>query len=175
VVGLMMWMWLSTIVVLVGAELNSEVEHQTARDSTVGREKPLGARGAVMADTVGELRPTQPCVRRRPVWPSAVHEQQHHPDQRQQTRLCIRPISHHALTAPAFHASQLERFAYQSATTNAHPIIGIFPAPSPPEGTDPVNARQPPKTAAHALTSTLTRLNDQEPREVMQRWVWTIQ
>ena len=53
VVGLMMWMWLSTIVVLVGAELNSEVEHQTARDSTVGREKPLGARGAVMADTVG--------------------------------------------------------------------------------------------------------------------------
>jgi membrane protein len=52
-VGLMMWMWLSIIVVLVGAELNSEVEHQTARDSTVGREKPLGARGAVMADTVG--------------------------------------------------------------------------------------------------------------------------
>jgi YihY family inner membrane protein len=53
VVGLMMWMWLSIIVVLVGAELNSEVEHQTARDSTVGQEKPLGARGAVMADTVG--------------------------------------------------------------------------------------------------------------------------
>ena len=53
VVGLMMWMWLSTIVVLVGAELNSELEHQTARDSTVGPEKPLGTRGAVMADTVG--------------------------------------------------------------------------------------------------------------------------
>jgi membrane protein len=53
VVGLMMWMWLSTIVVLVGAELNSEIEHQTARDSTVGTEKPLGTRGAVMADTVG--------------------------------------------------------------------------------------------------------------------------
>jgi len=53
VVGLMMWMWLSTIVVLVGAELNSEIEHQTARDSTVGPEKPLGSRGAVMADTVG--------------------------------------------------------------------------------------------------------------------------
>jgi membrane protein len=53
VVGLMMWMWLSTIVVLVGAELNSEIEHQTARDTTVGPEKPLGARGAVMADTVG--------------------------------------------------------------------------------------------------------------------------
>jgi membrane protein len=53
VVGLMMWMWLSTIVVLVGAELNSEIEHQTAHDSTVGPEKPLGTRGAVMADTVG--------------------------------------------------------------------------------------------------------------------------
>ncbi len=53
VVGMMMWMWLSTIVVLVGAALNSELEHQTARDTTVGPEKPLGARGAVMADTVG--------------------------------------------------------------------------------------------------------------------------
>jgi len=47
-------MWLSTIVVLVGAELNSEMEHQTARDSTIGLEKPLGMRGAVMADTLGE-------------------------------------------------------------------------------------------------------------------------
>ena len=53
VVGMMMWMWLSTIVVLVGAELNSEIEHQTAHDSTVGPERPLGTRGAVMADTVG--------------------------------------------------------------------------------------------------------------------------
>ena len=53
VVGMMMWMWLSAIVVLVGAALNSEIEHQTARDTTVGPEKPLGARGAVMADTVG--------------------------------------------------------------------------------------------------------------------------
>jgi membrane protein len=53
VVGLMMWLWISTILVLLGAELNAEIEHQTARDSTVGGEKPLGARGAVMADTVG--------------------------------------------------------------------------------------------------------------------------
>ena len=56
VVGLMMWMWLSIIVILVGAELNSEIEHQTARDTTVGPEKPLGARGAVMADTVGQAK-----------------------------------------------------------------------------------------------------------------------
>jgi membrane protein len=51
--GLMMWMWISSIVILFGAELNSEIEHQTAQDSTVQGEKPLGARGAAMADTVG--------------------------------------------------------------------------------------------------------------------------
>jgi membrane protein len=53
VIGLMMWLWLSITVILVGAELNAEIEHQTARDSTVGGAKPLGARGAVMADTIG--------------------------------------------------------------------------------------------------------------------------
>jgi membrane protein len=56
VIGLMMWMWLSIIVVLVGAELNSEIEHQTARDSTTGAPVPLGTRGATMADTVGEAQ-----------------------------------------------------------------------------------------------------------------------
>lgn len=56
-IGLMMWMWMSAIIVLCGAELNSEIEHQTARDSTVGRPTPLGARGAVMADTLGPAVP----------------------------------------------------------------------------------------------------------------------
>ena len=55
-VGMMMWMWVSSIVILLGAELNSEIEHQTACNSTVYGEKPLGARGAAMADTVGEAR-----------------------------------------------------------------------------------------------------------------------
>jgi membrane protein len=55
-IGLMMWMWVSAIVILFGAQLNSEIEHQTARDSTVNGEKPLGARGAAMADTVGAAR-----------------------------------------------------------------------------------------------------------------------
>ena len=55
-VGLMMWLWLSAIVVLLGAELNAEIEHQTAHDSTVGRRKPIGARGATMADSVGEAQ-----------------------------------------------------------------------------------------------------------------------
>ncbi|MES3026573.1 MAG: YihY/virulence factor BrkB family protein [Pseudomonadota bacterium] len=53
VIGFMMWIWFSVMVVLLGAELNAEIEHQTARDSTTGPEQPLGARGAVMADNVG--------------------------------------------------------------------------------------------------------------------------
>jgi membrane protein len=53
-IGLMMWLWLSVIVILIGAELNAEIEHQTSQDTTVGHEKPLGVRGAVMADTLGE-------------------------------------------------------------------------------------------------------------------------
>ena len=53
VIGLMMWMWLSAVIVLVGAKLNAEIEHQTAEDTTIGPPKPLGSRGAVMADTVG--------------------------------------------------------------------------------------------------------------------------
>ncbi|WP_291863471.1 YihY/virulence factor BrkB family protein [Bradyrhizobium sp.] len=57
-IGLMMWMWMSAVMVLCGAELNSEIEHQTARDTTVGRPKPLGERGAVMADQVGPAIPS---------------------------------------------------------------------------------------------------------------------
>jgi len=55
-IGLMMWMWMSTIVVLLGAELNSEIEHQTARDTTDGGDKPIGRRGARVADSVGEAK-----------------------------------------------------------------------------------------------------------------------
>jgi len=57
-IGLMMWMWMSAIIVLCGAELNSEIEHQTARDTTTGPPKPLGGRGAVMADTLGPAVPS---------------------------------------------------------------------------------------------------------------------
>ena len=35
-IGLMMWLWLSVIVILIGAELNAEIEHQTAQDTTIG-------------------------------------------------------------------------------------------------------------------------------------------
>ncbi|WP_371495139.1 YihY/virulence factor BrkB family protein [Bradyrhizobium sp.] len=56
VIGFMTWLWISAIVILLGCELNAEIEHQTARDTTTGAPKPLGARGAKMADTVGAAR-----------------------------------------------------------------------------------------------------------------------
>ena len=56
VVVLMLWLQISVFVVLLGAELNAETEHQTAVDSTTGPPEPMGARGAVMADTLGASR-----------------------------------------------------------------------------------------------------------------------
>ena len=53
VIGFMTWIWISIIVVLVGAKLNAEMEHQTVRESTTGQPKPIGRRRARMADTVG--------------------------------------------------------------------------------------------------------------------------
>lgn len=53
IIAFMSWMWLSTTVILMGAELDAEMEHQTIRDTTTGQPKPLGARGATMADTIG--------------------------------------------------------------------------------------------------------------------------
>jgi len=53
-IGLMMWLWMSVIVILVGGEVNAELEHQTAEDTTHPPEKPLGQRGATMADAVGK-------------------------------------------------------------------------------------------------------------------------
>ena len=53
VVGFMTWIWISMIVVLLGAKLNAEMEHQTVYESTIGQPRPIGRRGARMADTVG--------------------------------------------------------------------------------------------------------------------------
>lgn len=52
VVVLLLWLWLTMYVVLLGAEVNAEAEQQTAEDTTVGPEKPLGQRGAVKADSL---------------------------------------------------------------------------------------------------------------------------
>jgi membrane protein len=48
-VGFMVWLWISVVIVLLGGELNAQMEHQTARDTTEGDSKPLGSRGAMMA------------------------------------------------------------------------------------------------------------------------------
>ena len=58
-VGLLTWMYLSAYVFVLGAELNSEIEHQTAKDSTTGKPKPLGARGAWAADNVATDKSVQ--------------------------------------------------------------------------------------------------------------------
>jgi membrane protein len=50
VIGLMTWLWISAIVILLGAELDGEMERQTSRDSTTGSPKAMGARGARVAD-----------------------------------------------------------------------------------------------------------------------------
>lgn len=52
VVALLTWMYLSAYTFVVGAELNSEIEHQTAKDSTTGKAVPMGSRGAWAADNV---------------------------------------------------------------------------------------------------------------------------
>lgn len=56
VVVFMTWLWISAMIVLAGAELNAELEHQTAHDTTTGNPKPLGQRGATMADRVGPAK-----------------------------------------------------------------------------------------------------------------------
>ena len=52
-IGFMVWLWISAVIVLLGGELSAEMEHQTARDTTTGSPKPIGERGARVADTVG--------------------------------------------------------------------------------------------------------------------------
>jgi len=50
---LLLWLWLSALIILIGATFDAEAEHQTLCDTTTGAPKPLGRRGAHMADTVG--------------------------------------------------------------------------------------------------------------------------
>ena len=56
IVILLMWFLLSSYAVLIGAEVNAEMERQTRKDTTSGGEKPMGGRGAYAADTVGESK-----------------------------------------------------------------------------------------------------------------------
>jgi membrane protein len=54
VIVLMLWLYLTCYLVLLGAEINSEAEHQTAHDTTTGEPQPMGARDAKMADELPE-------------------------------------------------------------------------------------------------------------------------
>jgi membrane protein len=54
VIILLLWLFLSAFVVLLGAEFDAEIERQTARDTTPGPERPMGQRDAAVADPVGE-------------------------------------------------------------------------------------------------------------------------
>jgi membrane protein len=56
VVILLMWFLLSSYAILIGAEINAEMERQTRKDTTAGGDKPMGARRAYAADTVGEAK-----------------------------------------------------------------------------------------------------------------------
>jgi membrane protein len=56
IIGFMVWIWVSMIVVMLGAELDAEMEHQTTEDTTTGPAKPMGERRAHMADTVGPMQ-----------------------------------------------------------------------------------------------------------------------
>lgn len=54
VVVLLMWFWISAFIILLGAELNAEMEAQTRADTTKGLDEPMGSRDAVKADRLGE-------------------------------------------------------------------------------------------------------------------------
>jgi membrane protein len=56
VVVFLMWMYLTSYVILLGAELDAEMERQTKKDTTAGPEKPMGQRGAYAADTLGDAK-----------------------------------------------------------------------------------------------------------------------
>jgi membrane protein len=49
----MLWLYITAYVIILGAELNCELERQTVVDTTSGPEQPLGERGAYAADTLG--------------------------------------------------------------------------------------------------------------------------
>ena len=56
IIVVLLWLYLMAFAVLFGAALNAELEHQTTRDTTAGDERPMGERGAHVADTVGPTR-----------------------------------------------------------------------------------------------------------------------
>ncbi len=60
VIILLLWFYLSFFIILLGGELNSELEAEVAADTTVGAPDPLGHRGATTADRVAGVHPDNP-------------------------------------------------------------------------------------------------------------------
>lgn len=56
-IGFLMWTWISVLILLLGAQFNAEIEHQTTNDTTAGRERSMGQREAYVADHVGREAP----------------------------------------------------------------------------------------------------------------------
>ena len=68
VIVFLFWFYISFYIILLGAEINAELELQTAKDTTIGKPKPIGRRGAFVADHVaggpkGDRRPSSPVTR----------------------------------------------------------------------------------------------------------------
>jgi membrane protein len=49
---LMMWFYITSFIILLGGQINAELEHQTNKDTTAGEDKPFGQRGAIVAETL---------------------------------------------------------------------------------------------------------------------------
>jgi membrane protein len=63
VIVLMLWLYLTCYLILLGAEINAEAEHQTARDTTEGAPLPMGRRDATAADTLPD--PPEPTKKKK--------------------------------------------------------------------------------------------------------------
>jgi len=76
VIILLFWLYISFYIVLLGAEINAELELQTAMDTTSGPPRPIGERGAFVADHVaggpgGDKRPSRPVLESEEAKPGA--------------------------------------------------------------------------------------------------------
>jgi membrane protein len=71
VMVLLTWFYLGSFAVVLGAELNAEMEHQTAIDTTTGAPEPMGERGAYVADTLGAIPGGRRSENRRSASPSS--------------------------------------------------------------------------------------------------------
>ena len=110
VVILVTWMYFSAYVFLLGAELNSELEHQTAVDTTEGTSKPLGQRGAWSADHVAQgSEPQKPSG--EGVSPPSSSDQDHHPA--------------HALDIPESRTSVGRNYVTSRAANRAVRLAGL--------------------------------------------------